>query len=93
MLEQSSEVYIYEVQHFPLFQQIYNVGTFCMEKIMKSEDCTNMLSGDTFIRTEVVGKFNKDDLNLISEGKGELTKTRIIEILVHYMDILNMFLL
>lgn len=49
-----------------------------MEKIIKSEDCTNMLSGDTFIRTEVVGKFNKDDLNLISEGKGELTKTRII---------------
>lgn len=73
MLEPSSEVYFYKVQHIPLFQQIYNVGKFCMEKMIKSEDCTNMLSGDSFIRIEVVGKFTKDNLNLISEGKGDFT--------------------
>lgn len=71
VLEPSSEVYFYKVQHIPLFQQIYNVGKFCMEKMIKSEDCTNMLSGDTFIRIEVVGKFTKDNLNFISEGKGK----------------------
>lgn len=44
-----------------------------MEKMIKSEDCTNMLSCDTFIRIEVVGKFTKDNLNLISQGKGDFT--------------------
>lgn len=42
-----------------------------MEKMIKLEDCINMLFGDIFIRIEVVGKFIKDNLNFIFEGKGD----------------------
>lgn len=89
MLDTASEDYFYEVKHFPLFQQIYNVGTHCMKKIRKSEDC----SGDTFIRIEVVGKFNKDNMNLISEGKGELTKRKLLRFWYIVCKSLTIFLL
>lgn len=74
--ESKSTVYVfYKAKYFQAFHYCYKLARDCrrrIEKIIKSSDVEDAMPEDFFIKIGIVGKFTDADLELISEGRGNI---------------------
>lgn len=68
--ESKEHVYFYKASRFTHFEYNYKLMMKCKNRIEEVQE-KKLLSKDVFIQLVIVGSYTRENLQLISKGKGE----------------------